>query len=265
MKIAHIIPTKFLGSMLSRHDYFLALAHLITEDSEYADWHAAASKKGHYVMLDNGVEEGEKIDILTLLEAAERIGASELVLPDVFRDGDATIASTSLALEDAKIQEAASKGLKLAAVVHGKDRTSWLNCFDIFNSDARINTVMIPKVLDDVWGYGGRFAACAYLQASGRTPVAGKEYHLLGVWTDPLEVYMHSVYNKWVRGLDTSLGFQAGYQEVSLSYLTREGGHKPKRPQAYFSIDTLTAMQSTLIKGNMALLDGWGNSHGRKL
>lgn len=259
MKIAHIVPTHFLGSLTAKHEYYLVLAHLVQDDTSYAEWH---EKVGGYKILDNGVEEGEKIPLDVLVDAAKRIKATELVLPDVFEDGDATLASTELALGDPAIKALAETGVKMAAVAHGKDRSSWIHCFDVLNADPRIHTVMIPKVLDKTWGYGGRFAACSYLQATRRI-TNKKDYHLLGVWTDPLEVYLHSTYNKWIRGLDTALAFQAGYQEVSISYLTREGGHKPKRPQSYFSIDHLSSVQMSLVRENISLLDGWGVSRGK--
>jgi hypothetical protein len=257
MKIAHIVPTKFADALLSKHSYFLALAHLVVEDSEYASWYQKQSAAGKYVILDNGLEEGQCMEMDSILAAADRIHAAEIVLPDVWKDGPISTAVSLRALEHPLLKESS---VKIAAVVQGKDRASWIASFDELRKDPRIHTLMIPKNLDEGWGYGGRFAACAYLSATSRIDKE-HEYHLLGVWTDPIEVYLHAHYNKWIRGLDTALAFQAGYQEVSLSYLVREGGHKPKRPHSYFSINQITGIQSALVRTNIELLDKWGNGH----
>jgi hypothetical protein len=263
LKIAHIVPTQYLPLIVDKHSYHLCLTHMVREDQAYTNWYKTQSDKGSYVILDNGIYEGVETSVDELLDCAERVHAKEIVLPDVFRAVTST-ERTLEALDNPMFKDMPSTS-KFAAVVHGKDRSTWIQSFDTLSSDSRIHTLMLPKVLDEVWGYGGRFAACAYLEATGRVDKS-KTYHLLGVWTDPIEVYLHAVHHTWIRGLDTALAFQAGYQEVSLSYLSREGGHKPKRPQSYFSINQLTNIQSVLVRTNVDLLDMWGEAktkHGK--
>jgi len=256
MKIAHIVPSNYLH-LIDKSVYHMALAHVVREDHNYAEWYQKHSQKGAYVILDNGVEEEVALELPEILEAADMIHANEIILPDVFRNGPATIESTFKALDDPLVATAREAKIRFAAVVHGKDRGAWLDCFDKFNNDPRIDTIMIPKVVDDIWGYGGRYAACAYIQASNRV-MKDKQYHLLGIWSDPIEVFLHAGNHCWIRGLDTALAFQAGYQEVSISYLAREGGLKPKRPQTFFGINTMTAVQSAIVRHNLDVLDKWG-------
>lgn len=268
MRVAHILPTKFLHLGLDsgpRPQYHLALSHIAVKDSQYRQWHKDQSFKGSYVILDNGVEENGSPDyVSTTVALGHDIEAKEIVLPDALRDAEATMQMVAEALSHnhSVVQDCRKHDTKLAAVAQGKDRQSWLDCFDEFNTDQRIDTVMIPKSVDEVWGYGGRLAACCHLQATGRI-LKHKQYHLLGVWTDPLEIYLQSVYNPWIRSLDTALAFHAGYQGVSVSDIAQGKVCKPKRPDNYFGIEWITPEQSAMIVSNIETLDMWGVSYGQ--
>ena len=179
---------------------------------------------------------------------------SEIVLPDVWKDSKATIHSVTRALKDYHFNP--FKDMRYAAVAQGVDRRSWIQCFDVLNDMSEIHTIMLPKNLDEVWGYGGRYAAACYLSATGRVKPE-KDYHLLGVWTDPIEVYLHAVHNPWIRSLDTALAFHSGYQGVSLKYLAKYGGNKPRRPYGYFDLPHPTLVAAKTISDNMKMLDRW--------
>lgn len=268
MNVTHILPTKFLHLSHARGVkpcYHLVLSHIVANDPQYSIWHKEQSLKGAYVILDNGVEEkGTPDSVNTVIVRGHDIGAREIVLPDVMRDGAATIEMVNEALSQngEVVSDCRKHGVKLAAVAQGVDRQEWIDCFDELNTDERIDTVMIPKLLDEVWGYGGRFAACSYLRATGRV-LKYKQYHLLGVWTDPLEIYLQSVHNPWIRSVDTALAFHAGYQGVSVTDIAQGRVGKPKRPGNYFSIDWISPEQSALIVSNIETLDLWGASYGQ--
>lgn len=85
MEIATILPTKYLG-MREDGQYNMCLAHLMDRPA-YRDFFREQSRKGFFVLMDNGVvETNEPLKMEELIEIAEDIGATEMVLPDAIRD-----------------------------------------------------------------------------------------------------------------------------------------------------------------------------------
>src|SRR3989337_2874228 len=89
-KIATIVPLAHLNE-IKDDDYFMALSYAIS-NSEYAGFFNERAGEGKHVILDNSaVELGEPEDFKGYLEKAMAIHASEIMLPDVFRDPEATL------------------------------------------------------------------------------------------------------------------------------------------------------------------------------
>ena len=84
MKIAHIVPPKFL-----RHfedllgEYHLILPQIVLADKEYQQFYRRKSREGHMVILDNGAYEfGKPLSSDEMLKAIELSEPSEIVLDD---------------------------------------------------------------------------------------------------------------------------------------------------------------------------------------
>jgi len=262
MKIANIVPTAYLD-LIEDRPVHMALAHLALDSTEYAEWYHEQAERGSFVILDNSlIELGQALPMHDLLRAAELCGATEVILPDVFKDSRGTVASVKKALTEIdQLEDIIPRGIatSLMCVVHGADREDWIECYDELARSVlseSISTFGIPKVLDEVWSPGGRIGCTTFLQQSGRINPR-KAYHLLGIWTDPIEVRMQSIH-PWIRSLDTALPFHAGQHGLRFTSTGLPRGVRPKRPHRFFEMPrNLDSHSITSVKFNINVLDKW--------
>lgn len=171
MKVATIVPTRHLP-LIAGGDYYMALAHLV-RDPEYAAFYRIQSALGNYVLLDNGVvETGTPMGIHELLETAESIKATEIILPDVIGDAETTLLQARECIPLAQ-----SRGLKVLAVPQGRTPSEWAACLRELLSWYEVNTIGIS-----------RFSPVPRLEALWLVPelrASNKEIHLLGCGGDP--------------------------------------------------------------------------------
>lgn len=203
MKVAHILPTPSLHHIVE-HDYHMSLGHLIEVDKTYTAFYKAQAERGHYVIMDNGVyETGKPLSIEEIVRKANLIGASEIVLPDYFKDGEATLEATGLAIDYARKN---FKG-KLMAVPQGKDIDEWLtNAIATLTMD--VDVIGIPKWIS-AEKEDARLEVLQYLGHMLR----GREVHLLGCACSPIESQIVEAAVKAgdiveVRGIDSCIAFK---------------------------------------------------------
>lgn len=180
MKLATILPTHYL-QLAKDDEMHMALAHLIGKDEEYTNFFKERASEGKYVILDNGVvETGKPVSIEELVAKAKMIGASELIIPDHFMNGEATMES---AIENVPYVRKHAPTLKIMVVPQGETIEEWLYfAKEIIQMD--IDTIGIPKVLTKLGGRDARLEVLADLGHSLR----GLAIHLLGCWENPLEL-----------------------------------------------------------------------------
>lgn len=240
--------------------YHMALAHLVLEDEEYRNWYRYLSDLGRYVILDNSLMERSHtaMSMAEVWEAAQLIRASEVVLPDAFRDAQGTIAATTQAIQwletHAPVED---RFCRFAGVVHGKTVESWFECYAFMHWQTLITTIHIPKVMDTLWPYGGRAGLLRTLDHDFLGKRSSKDHHLLGIWTDPLELYqIHDMH--WIRSCDTALPVQAAVQGVRFDPWQGipQGHKKPKRPDDYFATKA-DGETLELCRYNIEVLDMW--------
>lgn len=188
MKVATILPQNYLH-LTADDDYFMCLGHLINEPGyeQYTKFFADRAKEGKYVIMDNGVIEGNQRPIQELAEKAMSIGASEMIVTDVFRDCNATLEAIS---RDLKVLNNVPHP-HVMLVPQGNTLDEWVFCAHqlIKRFGTYDFTIGVPKVLSDIGGRDGRIAALYKLCEV--CPVAKhKTAHLLGCWTSPLEILM---------------------------------------------------------------------------
>lgn len=95
MKVAHLVPISCLRDEKMYGDYFYALAHIVLQSKEYADFFLEKSREGELVLLDNSAYElGESISDDKLLAAVERVEPSYVYAPDVVGDAASTCRRT---------------------------------------------------------------------------------------------------------------------------------------------------------------------------
>lgn len=139
MKVAHIVPTSLLD-LTKFNDYHLVLPHLLDQSREYFDFYRDVS--GHKI-LDNGVAEGVDFDWHLLFQYGFKIGAAEIVVPDVMGNCNATIELARKFEPFAK----AHREFKYIGVVQGKSMVEIVKCFTWFQLAGWINVLAIPRVL----------------------------------------------------------------------------------------------------------------------
>lgn len=221
MKPATILPTPYL-SLIKDEQYHMCLAHLIGKDEVYTEFYKNIGKDTEkYLIMDNGVIEGDQRPIEELVKKALMLQADELILPDVFLDKDATLAKSYYALNYVK----GNFPIKIMAVPQGKNLDEWLECA-IAMIDWDIDCIGVPKVLTKIVGRDGRLEALKCLGNKLR----GLDIHLLGCWTTPIEATLieRAVKNEEirpVRGIDSAIAYVFSRAGILISDSDRPSGH----------------------------------------
>jgi hypothetical protein len=194
MKIATILPFAHLA--LERfNDYHMALAHLIDACPEYEKFFRAASDRGNFVIIDNGVvERGNPMGVAELLSRAWRIKASEVILPDRIGDAYATCRNGKKSLEQV------GDLCQTMAVPQGRTLSEWRDCLKVM-LDWPVQTIGISR-------FTRAFVPdrATLLMQAPELVQSSKDIHLLGCAGDPVEAWNIEV--QWpgrVRGIDSGI------------------------------------------------------------
>lgn len=199
MKVASIVPIKYLH-LTKDDDYFMALAPVVLESNEYAHFFKMRSDEGKFVLLDNGAHEGGSLDIMMVHAAAHRIGATEIILPDVIGDTAATLEATYRGLKHFRSMDL-QDGHKLMFVPQGANLHEWITCLEML-MPLGPTSIGIPKMLTHRNGINARALALNYLA----THAYDVDVHMLGVWYSVEELYLFKN-NNYVRGVDSTLPY----------------------------------------------------------
>ena len=201
MKLINIYP---LGNLCLHYqqDMHMFLTHLVEKYPFYAKF---AKEVPGYKILDNSlIELGGSVNMPRILEAAEQIGADEIVLPDVFQSGPATIDAVYNALSELMdLYPNRAWPYKLMAVAQGKDEEEWYRCYQQLLDNPDIDVIGIPKIL-------------AKMHPQGRPHFVNelcdlkrKPHHLLGLWYSVMEFNEYKHIDD-IRSCDTVLtGYMA--------------------------------------------------------
>ncbi len=262
IEFAIIAPTTSLPMLCHVRNVQMALTHKVLDqaDPNYALFYKNASRSS-YVILDNSLWElGSSLEVGDLYRACEIIEPDELIIPDVFRDAEGTKWAFRN-FRDAHMQNFRDRfpKLKFNVVIQGSNLTEWLDCYDYIATQPLIDTVSLPKVLDKDFGIGGRISMLNILETTNR--VKSKEYHLLGIWDNPIELLTVATRHPWVRSVDSALPVHAALAEVKFDlingYIKQPGIN---RPEGYFELPftrMLEHLRSTIW--NIRAVDMWCN------
>jgi hypothetical protein len=146
MKFAPIVPIPMLGS-IKDWDYHMVLAGKCYM-WQYRDFYAM---EGGYKILDNGAAEREPVEEDYLIDLAGRIGADEVVAPDVMHDCSESV------LRLKRFHRKAPQ-LKLMAVLQA---TTWSEFeYSVYEAlSCGVMSVALPKLLNSHLGPLARLAA----------------------------------------------------------------------------------------------------------
>lgn len=215
MKLINIFPIGNLG-MHYTQDMHMFLTHLVEKYEFYANF--AKNVKGYKILDNSLIELGGAVNMSRVLDAAEKIGADEIILPDVFQKGPETIDAVNMALSELNDRYSNRKWpYKLMAVAQGRDEREWYECYQALLENPDIDVIGVPKVL-------------AKMHPAGRPHFVNehcdlkrKPHHLLGLW------YSLTEFNEYeriddIRSCDT----------VLLGYMAKHGLDKlGVRPDGY--------------------------------
>lgn len=221
MKVAFIAPPYLAEYIAPFGTILMGLAHqILQDDTDGHDHcvHLAALSSSRYLIVDNSLMElGQSVNPSDMVDAAWRVGADEIVLPDAFQDRQGTLdlIDESLgSLAGMALGRRADLAVDLMAVPQGTSSDEWLECYDrIYNLyvPSHVQTIGVPKSLarDDP---EGRIRTLRAIQDRWPDRIAKHAWHLLGVWNhchtrdwsmgEPVEI---AKLFPWVRSVDTSL------------------------------------------------------------
>jgi hypothetical protein len=249
MKFAPIVPINYLNAIKDR-DYHLVLPHLL-EEFDYRDAYRAAEG---FKILDNGEAEGMRMLPDQLFRYAEMIGATEIVIPDVLRDSDATITMMD---EFAAIAKTHPE-YEYMAVVQGSTMPDIMKCVNAFMQNADwISRLAFPRAWFD-FHRGLRTSMAESLHEPILQAFHG--IHCLGANSFVREpVMLSSIPDpNPIHGIDTSLPAYAAAAGLEINRL------KPlttlTRPDNFFYMEYDVNMD-ILIHHNIKLYDGWCNNY----
>lgn len=221
MKVASILPQNLLH-LIQDDNYHMCLAHLIGAlgMDVYTDFYRNIGyQKDKYLIMDNGLIEGDPRPIEELVEKAILVKADELILPDVFLKYKETTKAVDGALGFIKSHDVR---MNLMAVAQGETLTEWFECAKELIAMG-IKCIGVPKVLTKVGGRDARLQVLMALAYSG-VDLKGVEFHLLGCWNSALEVIVmdSASRNKGnmlpnIRGVDSALPYVYARADLMIS------------------------------------------------
>jgi hypothetical protein len=251
--VSVIAPPAYLDAFVAQEPariHHVAAQRVLTDPAYRAFFHREA-QRGAEIIVDNGVFDlGHALPAADLIAAARAVDASEIILPDVMRDGPATMKAS----DDAARQILdLSDDFRLCAVVHGRDDHEWLHCVDHFTSSDHVGAIALPasrRPAPEDQLCRTRWTATRYLEDHGM--VEGRlVYRLLGLGrTGHLEL-VDQREHEWIASVDGAAPVILGAMGIEL---LRGGPYeKPSTPR----IENLGAIPENrfeLIRRNIAVL-----------
>lgn len=216
------------------------LTHMVEKYPAYA---SVAQDVPGYKILDNSlIELGGAVDLKRVVKAAEYIGADEIILPDVFQDGPATIVAVQLAIDELNnMYPNRSWPFKLQAVAQGRDESEWVDCYMELIKNPDVDVIGIPKVLAKMHPQGRPYFVNEICN------LGIKEHHLLGMWYSMSEIGEYER-PELIRSCDTVLrGFINKYD---LGFFgVRPDGYTINLEKDVIKYDPLDATAFSILKG----------------
>ena len=206
------------------------LAHLAIDNDQYLDY---LRVKDRYTILDNAADElGEGMTGDDLNGLVEEIQPSELILPDVLKDGKATQEASMSFYENYLAGDKRPEGLKLMAVAQGETYYEWMESYNFWNECDFVDVIGVPYDIDFPVGVdkGGTFTKTELRSLNRQALVSSLYYnkgrkpiHLLGMNNlRELEMLRDSGANRrgFIRSNDTTGPFAAALYGMDWSTMS---------------------------------------------
>ena len=223
-------------------------AHRVLRDLPYREFFLEEQQRGAAIIIDNGVFDlGESLGPADLVRAARAVHAAEIILPDVMRDGPATMqASDRAAIQILGL----SDEFRLCAVIHGADDAEWRRCYDHFASAEYAGAVAFPasrRKEPSSELSKNRAAATRYLEDHGLVDPA-RIYRLLGLGRTGHPELLEQREHGWISSVDCAAPVLLGAMGVRM----HPAGPYEKIPTPRVeTVETIDPARFPLIRDNI--------------
>ena len=208
MQLINIFP---LGNICMEYtqDMHMYLTHMVEKYPQYAN--TARDARGYKILDNSLIELGGAVNLERVLNAAKVINADEIILPDVFQDGPATVKAVRESLQYLTDKwPNRDWPFKLMAVAQGATIEEWYTCYLELLAMPDVDVIGIPKVLAKMHPQGRPYFV------NELCDLRQKPHHLLGLWYSVSEFTDYRDLNL-IRSCDTVLlGFMAKYGMSSI-------------------------------------------------
>lgn len=144
MKFFIISPLNHLDLMdLGNAGYFVLAQYYIT-DRKYREFVKRKRKEGNFVLLDNGVAEGQLVTEDILIDVCKDLQPSEVIAPDILFDKDQTLSNLDSFLK--RILDEKISGVQIMAVPQGHTKEDWLECYESILNKNQVCTIGFSKI-----------------------------------------------------------------------------------------------------------------------
>lgn len=226
-------------------------AQRVLADAAYRAFFHREAQRGAEIIVDNGVFDlGHALPAADLIAAARIVDAREIILPDVMRDGLATIkASDEAAREILDL----SDEFRLCVVLHAADDQEWLRCYDYFASSDYVGAIALPasrRPAPEDQLCRTRWAATRYLDDHGMVEDR-IVYRLLGLGrTGHLEL-VEQREHEWIASVDGAAPVILGAMGIEM--LPDGPYEKPPTPRIE-NLGRIPEERFDLIRRNIAVV-----------
>jgi len=225
MKHGIICPVSQLEKYATRSNFHLILPHLIDKYPKYKEFYTERATAGDHVILDNSIFElGESYNYVKMLEYAEEMGLTEISIPEVLKDRDA---SRKLRDEFLTYYTKSGSNMRLLAVAQGNCIEDIRDSYFELSRIVEISTLGLPFDIDDCMPYDIKSLTLRRVmnrwflvnmidfESSMSCALKTKPTHLMGL-SDAVELQMYSDY-PWIRSNDSSSAFVHGVNGILYS------------------------------------------------
>lgn len=258
IQLGIISPPAFLNTISSQGDIHLVLAHMVLSNPSYREFYKNEKK---YKILDNGAFElRQPLSTRDIIEAAELIGADEVVAPDMFDDGEKSYDLTkSFGTSVRVLSHPKEHNFKIMGVPHGKDFIEWLECFRKLYDNAHIDVIGIGyqscRVFRHMWPHEKSLSLIrSNLVHTLSSRFTHKPIHLLGGGSNPIEILQYEGMSN-VRSIDTCFPFLCGQNGIWFSETT--GAERPAQATLDLTVDKLSDYQLEVVNANINVMKRW--------
>lgn len=272
MKLALIPPVSQIQTV-NRSTYQLVLPQVCAQYPDYNHQYMYESGRNDFIILDNGVAEGELVNEDSLMTLARELVADEVVAPDTMYDAKKTVQQfvefNDYAYDWWTDHGTHHRGPGLMYVAQGSTEEEILDgVADVLSRSTMLSSIGLPRHLLATLNDGAEFhpanpyaridlAVDLYLNFLNKSSYRPFDIHFLGA--APSFIREASMVRKlcpWVRGMDTSAPYNYAHAGINLA---KQSSEVVNRPEAYFKLEGL---DQQLVDTNISVMLDWAHGVG---